>query len=116
MDEVTRQRELDDVDAGLAPHEVLQRTAHLARAQRDHALAGLGGLAADEQLLELVGLDLTELRRGIDLSGGWSLPCPRNRQTGWSLRCGSRPRRRPAATWPGSKNRRHSGSRAGSRR
>src|SRR4051812_30423479 len=82
MDEVTRQRELDDVDAGLTPHEVLQRTADLTRAQRDHALAGLGELAADEQLLELVGLDLTELRQGIDLSGGWSLPCPRNRPAG----------------------------------
>jgi hypothetical protein len=74
MDEVTRQRELDDVDAGLAPHEVLQRTADLTRARRDHALAELGELASDEQLLELVGLDLTALRRGMDMSSGWSLP------------------------------------------
>jgi hypothetical protein len=28
----------------------------------------------DEELLDLLGLDLAELRRGIDMTRGWSLP------------------------------------------
>lgn len=74
MDERIRQRQLEDVDAGMAPQEVLQRVAAATREQRDEALAALSAIASDEEILELVGLDMAELRREIDWDGVWSLP------------------------------------------
>lgn len=62
MDEQIRQRELDDVDAGLAPQEVLQRTADATREQRDQALAELSASLTDEQILDSYG------PRGVHLS------------------------------------------------
>ncbi|MGI3785189.1 MAG: hypothetical protein ACRYG2_30900 [Janthinobacterium lividum] len=74
MDDRTRQREQDDVDAGMTPQEILARTADATRADRNQALTELAVVLTDEQALNDYGVDLAELRRGIDLSGGWSLP------------------------------------------
>ncbi|MGI3782097.1 MAG: hypothetical protein ACRYG2_15145 [Janthinobacterium lividum] len=74
MDERTRQREQDDVDAGMTPQEVLQRTAADEQQRLDHALAELSASHADQEMLDTYGVDMAAMRRGIDLSGGWSLP------------------------------------------
>ena len=74
MDERTRQRERDEVDAGVAPQEVLRRTADAAQRNCDEALAALSATASDKEILDLVGLDMAELRREIDWDGVWSLP------------------------------------------
>jgi len=62
------------VDAGLPPVEVLQRLQATTRVRRDEALDELAAVASDEELLEVYGLDMVALRRGIDLDGAWSLP------------------------------------------
>ncbi|WP_375433368.1 hypothetical protein [uncultured Friedmanniella sp.] len=74
MDEEIRRRELAEVDAGMAPTEILRRTAKTTRRNRDAALEELAKVASDQEILNLVGLDMAELRRGIDLDGFWSLP------------------------------------------
>jgi hypothetical protein len=75
MDERSRQRELDNVDAGVAPQEILQRRADAARIKRDQALAELSAVLTDEQILDSYRLDMAELRRGPDLDDvDWSLP------------------------------------------
>jgi len=68
------QQQLDDVDAGLPPQQVLRRAQDTTRVQRDQALAELAEVAGDQELLEVYGLDMAVLRRGIDLDGAWSLP------------------------------------------
>ena len=62
-----------DVDAGVPPQEVLQRVQAGTRARRDGALDELAAVASDQELLKVYGLDMAELRRGIDLDGAWSL-------------------------------------------
>ena len=74
MDEVTRQRELDNVDTGLTAQEVLQRTARIERDRLDQALAELGALAGDEEVRDTYGVDPAELRRDVDWDQVWSLP------------------------------------------
>ena len=74
MDEVTRQRELDDLDAGMAPEAILRRRVAVARADRDRALAELSAAHQDEEIFAAVGLDMAQLRRGPDLNDvTWSL-------------------------------------------
>lgn len=74
MDKVIRQRELDDVDAGLPASQVLQWTVDSEQAKLDRALAELSELAGDEEILTAYGVDMTQLRRPVDWSRVWSLP------------------------------------------
>ena len=74
MDDDLQQRQQQlDADAGLPPQEVLQRVQAATRGRRDEALAELAAVAGDQELLEVYGLDMAELRRGIDLDRAWSL-------------------------------------------
>lgn len=72
MGERTGQRELADVDTGMAAAEVLRRTADAERQQLEQALAELGAALTDEEILSTYGLDMAEMRRDVDW--GWSLP------------------------------------------
>lgn len=57
-DEGARQREWDDLDAGLGVRSILQRRVEQAQVEHDAAVAELRAVSSDGQVLAEFGIDL----------------------------------------------------------
>ena len=63
MDTSPTDDELDALDQGVDPRDILQRRADVARAERDRAVADLRATMTDQDVLDAFGIDLTQLDR-----------------------------------------------------
>ena len=62
MDTSPTDDELDALDRGVDPRDILQRRA-AARLERDRAVGDLRATMTDEDVLDAFGIDLTQLDR-----------------------------------------------------